>query len=604
MKLLFHVPVLVAGLLFTAPALHAQDDFAEWMQNGRPERVEAATPALSPAVAAPMHKVGSQASAPLTAIGSPKVPVVLVQFDDVKFSTPSENEEEVKAYYQTFCNGEGKAAGHNQYSIKDYFRLQSDGLFTPDFHVLGPVTLDSIRAYYGANSNTRKDVNFTNFCIESVKKVQEGLNVDWMQFDNDRDGSVDMVFFLFAGLGENNSGIAETIWPKETTNAQTINGIRYAGYGATGELRVKKRDENKEIIETEGDGIGVFCHELSHAMGLPDFYRTNNGEAVVGMDLLSIMDYGPYCGNGFTPVGYTAYEREFMGWSRLETLDAPAIVTLRPLSRGGVGYKVVNPANENEYYVLENRQGIAADSVLARLAHGLQVTHVDYNAGKWNTNTPNNDPEHQRMTFIAANNNYTTVGNAPSAAAWQAAIRGWLWPGDKLNHNLTDESTPASVVYTGGLMGQPIRNITENEDSTVTICFRTHGQLAKVGALRLAHVGDKAVTLEWDAVENATAYEVKTEESPSFTTALPSLTIEGLNGNTPYTFQVRAKADSEEDYLPGEWTGIEVCTVPTGISSAQTSENNATNLYDLQGRKVQKYGKKGIYIQGGKKIIK
>ena len=464
---LLHLTATALCCLLPLSATHAQDEPDNWMTNGRPENLSVPGTLAANNGA---HRIGSRQTAPLTCTGSPRVPLVLVQFADKKFQTPNDNEADIVAYYDTFCNGEDEAAGKNQYSIRDYFKQQSGGLFTPQFSVLGPVTLPKEAAYYGQNSGSSKDIHFNEFCNEAVKLVQES-DVNWMDFDNDGNGSVDMVFFIFAGLGENSSHQADDIWAKEAVRNTTINGITYACYGCTSELRPLTRDQEGNITATEGDGIGVACHELSHALGLPDLYNTGSGSSVPGMDLFSLMDYGSYCQNGFRPVAYTAYERDFMGWLPLVELDSPQKVTLLPIANGGKGYKVTNPANPDEYYILENRQSVNADATLGRLAHGLLVTHVDYSSSAWSSNTLNNNAAHQRMTFISAANDPTTVGNAGSFQEWTRALAGHLYPGTSLNYNLTDESTPAATVFTGGLMHQPIRDITEHSDGTVTLSF-------------------------------------------------------------------------------------------------------------------------------------
>ena len=55
--------------------------------------------------------LGSVAEAPLVCVGSPKIPVVLVQFDDKKFSV-AESDDSVKVLYGDFFNaGEGVHPG-------------------------------------------------------------------------------------------------------------------------------------------------------------------------------------------------------------------------------------------------------------------------------------------------------------------------------------------------------------------------------------------------------------------------------------------------------------------------------------------------------------
>ena len=61
------------------------------------------------------------------------------------------------------------------------------------------------------------------------------------------------------------------------------------------------------------NGIGTFCHEFSHCLGLPDLYDTvNSGQD--GMGNFDVMDQGNYAGSSFCPVGYSAYEKMACGW--------------------------------------------------------------------------------------------------------------------------------------------------------------------------------------------------------------------------------------------------------------------------------------------------
>ena len=69
----------------------------------------------------------------------------------------------------------------------------------------------------------------------------------------------------------------------------------------------------------------------------------------IGHVILVVDDSGNYCDNGKTPCGLTAYERDLLGWRPLTVLERSTTVRLRPLEAGGVGYKVVNEANPDEY---------------------------------------------------------------------------------------------------------------------------------------------------------------------------------------------------------------------------------------------------------------
>lgn len=410
------------------------------------------------------RQVGLASTAPLPSVGSPKIPIILVQFSDLKFMV-SEIEDSVRSYFDRFCNGTNNGVnytgGGSYGAVKDYFIAQSDSLFQPCFDVIGPVTLPNSYKYYGKDSAYSKDVNIYEFYQEAIKLAQS-LQSDWNQFDNDLDGVIDMVYFIYAGEGQNGSDDTYTIWPKEQGSGGTIGGVKYGSYGCS-----------NEVYNGEIDGIGTICHELSHALGLPDLYDTNY--VAFGMDYWDIMDSGNYCANGKCPCGYSAYEKDFMGWKKLIELtpDNPQTLTLQPLSEGGGGYKITNVENPDEYYVLDNRQNTGWDLYVGYSterygkAHGMLVTHVDYLQSSWTSNRVNTSKNHQRLTLIPADGELL-IRNSSNAIAYLSSMQGDPYPGSMEVTALKDEK---AVVYAGGTMNQPITNIVESEDGAITFSY-------------------------------------------------------------------------------------------------------------------------------------
>ena len=412
------------------------------------------------------RRAGSQMDAPLRSIGVQKVPVVLVEFADLKFSV-AEDGEGTNRFFDKFCNGtlDGnlyKGAG-SYGSVRDYFVQQSDSLFLPEFVVVGPVTLPSGYAYYGKDNGKVHDVNINVFVSQAILKAQEQFQ-DWTQFDNDRDGVVDMVYFIYAGEGENGCDDENTIWPHGVVEERTIAGVRFGAYSCCNEL-----------YDGIVDGVGVMCHELGHALGLPDFYDTEGLE--YGLDYWDLMDSGCYCGGAYHPCGFSSYEKEFMGWQKLVELkrDEEVFLTLTPISTGGTGYKIKNPENEYEYYILENRQNIGWDELIGRgtatqKRHGLLVSHVDYAISRWSLNIVNTIPEHQYYTIIPADGDvysFSLVETDDDFQAWALSADGDLFPGSKGVTCLFADRQP---VYTSsGSIQQPITSICEHDDGTVTL---------------------------------------------------------------------------------------------------------------------------------------
>lgn len=415
-----------------------------------------------------MRYVGLASEAPLSSIGSPHVPVILVEFQDKSFSA-ADTPEAVNEYFDKYCNGTGDGknytAAGNAGAVRDYFIAQSDSLFQPQFTVIGPIVLDKGYAYYGANEGWVKDKNIQEFFSEAIKKAFD-TETDWTQFDNDNDGVIDIACFIYAGEGENASDDTNTIWPKETLKGGVINGISFGAYAC-----------NNETYEGKTDGIGTMCHELSHALGLPDLYDTNY--AAYGMDYWDIMDSGNYCADGYCPCGYSAYEKDFMGWKPLVALESGQAqkVTLVPMSRGGCGYKIINPENPDEYYVVENRQNEKWDSMIGHSTttsrhHGILVTHIDYSASYWKSNNVNTNTKHQRLTLIPADDelfSFMYVITDDDYEHFLESAAGDPYPGLRNVTELTGEK--ASVYTSSGKMGQPITDIAESEDGIITFVF-------------------------------------------------------------------------------------------------------------------------------------
>jgi hypothetical protein len=205
------------------------------------------------------------------------------------------------------------------------------------------------------------------------------------------------------------------------------------------------------------------------------------------MDYWSIMDSGCYCQDGMVPCGYSSYEKDFMGWKSLVTLDInnPEHLVLEPISLGGFGYKMVNPENPNEYYVIENRQNKRWDAYIGRgtntdTNHGLLVTHIDYNRSSWVGNSVNTDLKHQRCTILPADGtlmSYMYVSNYDEYIQFLQEVSGDPFPGSQQVTELTEEMEKVYTTTgnTPGLMNQPLRNIVEHEDGTIELDYCPRG---------------------------------------------------------------------------------------------------------------------------------
>ena len=426
--------------------------------------------------------------------GTPRVLIILAAYQDKAFTVANpvmsfEQYFNSEAEQVTYSNNEGR----NYCSVAQYFKLSSGGQFTPQFDIVGPVTLPHDMAYYGGSTAGGSDEKFVQLCTDACEQVKE--QVDFSLYDNDGDGVAELIYVLHAGLGENTGGPAESMWAKCGSLGITVNGTKITFGGCHSEL----------FRGTTINGIGVFCHEFSHGMGLPDLYPTVSGaarnSANQSMQSWDIMDYGLYNENvvtddagathrysSYAPAAYTAWEREVMGWTTIQPLSpATSAYSLTPLLDGGTAYKIQNPKKENEYIVLENIQQQGLNN--GARGHGLLAYHVDYaNSTVKMGDSPNNTAGHPRVAVIPSGgiaiSTYITYKSTEqpsstkpySEAEWKASHAATPFPGTAGILRLTDEQQLPNFNFynteaNDGLVGHGLFNITEEADGTVTFGY-------------------------------------------------------------------------------------------------------------------------------------
>lgn len=331
---------------------------------------------------------------------APRGAVILVSYSDKAFGQSNEDMTDWAMGDEYTYNG---ATG----SIHQYFYDQSWGQYDMHIDVYGPVTLSKEASYYGKNDWSGNDQHADEMVVEACRLAHDSCGADFSQYDSDGDGKVDWVVILYAGKGEADGGAANTIWPHQYELSYT---------GKAFQLDGKTVDHYCCLNEIDGQtgercGIGTFCHEFSHVMGLPDFYSTNQGSHRT-LGSWDIMDYGPYNNGGNTPPNYSAYERWFMGWIEPTLLNTDCSVTLPPLqdskaacliTESGQGISNILLPLPATFFLIENRQQEGWDTYLK--GSGMMVTKVQWNKSKWANNTVNNTSTKLGVDIIEAKAN-------------------------------------------------------------------------------------------------------------------------------------------------------------------------------------------------------
>lgn len=312
--------------------------------------------------------------------------VLLVNFVDEVFTIDNPQEA-----FTRLLNEEGYSENGGTGSARDYFTAASNGAYTPTFDIYGPFDLPKGVWDYGENEKDT-DRDPARMIADACRAAD--ATVDFSQYDLNNDGKVDQVFVYYAGYNEAEGGEEYTIWPHRWSLTDAgiertmVDGVRVDDYACTSEFRW-----------FEGDvmcGIGTFCHEFGHVLGLPDLYNTNYTDDFCTLGMWDIMDGGSYNNNGCTPPTYSAYERFYMGWLTPTLLDTTQNDSLPELQSSNQARLITATGQHNldgispdptSFYLMENRQQTGWDSYLP--GHGLLLTKITYNAYTWKQNTVN-----------------------------------------------------------------------------------------------------------------------------------------------------------------------------------------------------------------------
>jgi len=476
--------------------------------------------------------LGKLSSYPTT--GSTKSLIILVNFTDVKF-----NQSNDVTAFSNMLNEEGYNQNGHVGSVRDYFKYNSGGTFTPEFEVVGPVTLSKPMSYYGQNDSDGNDLHPAEMIVEACNLVAN--EVDFSKYDYDNDNVVDNIYVYYAGKGEADGGSANSIWPHswviEGENLSlTLNGKKISQYACSSEMSG----------DGKRSGIGTFAHEFSHTLGLTDMYDVDydsyNG---LGFDLgeWSLMAYGSYNGNGCVPPCLSLLERKILGWAVPETLDQAGEITLSDLGSTNQGY-IVNTNDEGEYYLLENRQMDINPWDAFLPYHGMLIYHIDRREDAytsvnywgtvyqtsfkdlWDLNMVNAISTHQCVDIEEADNS-RIFASTGKTSAYLMSLKGDPFPGLKNIESFTFTTAPSMKTWDGLDMNKPITYIAETNN---LIYFDFMGGLFKAPPVvkEASETGNYKFTANWNSLKKAVSYFLDV-----------------------YTIEISGAGDTIKTYVPG-----------------------------------------------------
>ena len=457
-----------------------------------------------------------------------RVLVMPVQFQDLEFKYETSD-------MQNLLN-----------NAKRYFDDQVAGKIDIVFVLAPVVTVSKGYAYYGEDDIDGLDKR-------PFEAVQEAVNLLDDQVDFSQ---VESLFMLYAG-GNPSDGSADDdhIWPHRMSDLNISTQEKTFQSYATSSEQISSENTGRAIFT----GIGPFCHEFGHEMGLKDMYDTDyEGSGGYSEGLwytTSLMDGGCYNDNTNTPPCFNAIELDQLGIVEPEILSV-GDVTLRPLSEQK-RFLRMDTDTPGEYFLFECRAASGWDQYMGTRdgysGSGLLIYHVDRSnnaagysqthdrilsaAQRWTLNEVNNNPNYQCADLLEAYPMATSIAEI-------------FFP----NSNL-DEFSATSLQPFKFRDGQPspmsLLNIKKNGSS---ITFTVAGPIV----LDVEDAHQDAFILNWhtdlDNFKNVPArLELVTPEDtltyivPPYESGKYSFTFEGLLPRTQYTFILSYDVDADVD---------------------------------------------------------
>ncbi len=292
----------------------------------------------------------------LAQTGTDSIFTVLGQFSDLAHNQIAQPDRTVdnttkwepdfnQAYYKDMLFDTGKG----QNSMANYYLEQSSGRYSVTGDVTDWVSVPQTGAYYGSNAKCdsyawvfiRDQMTAWVAAQHNAGKTDAQIADYLSQFDvwdrydyngngiyNEPDGYIDHFQSIHSGEGEEAGGGvlgSDAIWSHRWYAFYNYIGVTGPANNQLGGIQIPGTNLwiGDYTIEPENGGVGVFCHEFAHDLGLPDEYDTsgNTGGAENSTGFWTLMSSGSWGNNGQAdegigdrPFHMNAWDKWALGW--------------------------------------------------------------------------------------------------------------------------------------------------------------------------------------------------------------------------------------------------------------------------------------------------
>lgn len=453
--------------------------------------------------------------------GQMKILAVLMDFPDYRWNhttdTLFENDSlwYDKEHFDSMLSSTGTYRHPGSFSsytgsMRDYYKKCSFDTLDITVDVVGYFTAINNFAYYCEDYGSN-DWYLIDEALDSANKY-----VDFSDYDNDGDGTVDGVFIIHAGPG------AEAL-PEPDRIHYIWSYMSYWGYSYDGVT------VGTYSMQPEDGAIGVFCHEFGHQLGLPDWYDYDYSSQGIGeWGLMAGGSWGYKNINdprGTSPSIMCGVAKYWLGFiNPFVVSDNMTNVAIPPAENNPAAYLLKDASMPStEYFIIENRQNISFDASLVRrqielgkeIAHGLVIFHVDEGRSDNDDETAKQVDVEEASPYFNGASYYEHLDYERTYPAYEKLYNGNRgdngdpWPGyssftadteDFLNRNVTDFnefSHPSANSNSGAVSLAGVEDISESDTLvTANLLVKVSNSLISPAASEVLSGGEN-YTVEW-----------------------------------------------------------------------------------------------------------
>ena len=377
--------------------------------------------------------------------GNRKVLVLLIQYPDLQ-------QEYSRVDFQNMMN---QPNYNNTGSFRDYFLKNSFNQLDLNTDVFGWYTSEENYAYYGNVNGSSRAMQLVAEALDAA----EAAGVDFSKYDNDDDGELDGIVIIHSGPGAEVGAQNQYIWSQRNRLTEQYR----RNYDGT---LIEQFIINPETRPWGMVGIGVFCHEFGHLLGLPDLYDLDNSSSGIGN--WGLMGKGSWLNSEKTPANLCAWSKEKQNWI-MPTVISEGFHTLASSDNNNEIFRI-NTDNPSEYFLLENRQKVGNDQYLP--GEGLAIWHIDTERTSLfpTSNFVNIDEDHKGVDLEEADGLFNLDNRQGNGDG------GDLFPGSANNTVFNNASVPSSNLYSSEDSELAITSIS-NINGTVSFVLNGIGEV-------------------------------------------------------------------------------------------------------------------------------